>query len=67
MTFQKVLYATSVARSTVTPFDRIKLLPTWPVTTYLLLNGVWIVAGCVFFILAVFLFGRLEGNFAEEL
>jgi ABC-type polysaccharide/polyol phosphate export permease len=67
MTFQRVLFATEVANSTVKPFAPLKLLPSWPVSTYLLLNFGWILFGCVAMVVAVFIFGRLEGNFAEEL
>jgi ABC-2 type transport system permease protein len=67
MTFQRVLYATEVGLSTVAPHVALKLLPTWPVTTYLALNGALILIGAVAMVVAISIFGRLEGNFAEEL
>ncbi len=67
MTFQRVLYATQSAPSTAPPHKILTLLPTWPVSTYLLLNLAVIGFGCVLFLLAILVFGRLEGNFAEEL
>jgi ABC-2 type transport system permease protein len=73
MTFQKVLYARQIVVSTAptTPgghvYPLLKVLPSWPVSTYLILDFGWIAAGLVAMVFAVWVFGRLEGNFAEEL
>lgn len=67
LTFQRMFYATVRAKETVTPFTTTKFLPTWPVTTYMALNGALIVLGAIAFVVATLIFGRLEGNFAEEL
>jgi ABC-2 type transport system permease protein len=76
MTFQRVLYANEVVHAakgaSSTPghplqTGLIKALPTWPATTYLALNLALIAIGVVGMFVAVSIFGRLEGNFAEEL
>jgi ABC-2 type transport system permease protein len=43
------------------------VLPTWGLGTYAGMMGVVLAAGLVLFLLALIVFGRLEGNFAEEL
>lgn len=67
LTFQRVFYATQLAYPTTGPRVLTKYLPTWPVTTYLGLNLALIVIGLGAVVIAVMIFGRLEGNFAEEL
>jgi hypothetical protein len=42
-------------------------LPPWPWTTYALADGIILAVSVVLLILALMVFGRLEGNFAEEL
>ena len=74
MTFQKVLFNNNVVHSTIgtgppthLTYPVLKVLPTWPWTTYLELNLVLLAGGIVGMIVAITIFGRLEGNFAEEL
>jgi len=67
LTFQRVFYATQLAYPTSGPHVLTKYLPTWPMTTYLELNLALIVLGVIAMVVAVVIFGRLEGNFAEEL
>ncbi len=67
MTFQRVIYAQPTVRATSVPHVPYSVLPTWPTSTYLLLNLGVLAAGLVLFAIAITVFGRLEGNFAEEL
>jgi len=43
------------------------VLPTWSVGTYAGMMGIVLAVSAVLFLLALLVFGRLEGNFAEEL
>ena len=43
------------------------VLPTWAAATYAGLDGLILVGAAVLLVFAVWVFGRLEGNFAEEL
>ena len=43
------------------------ILPNWGVGTYAGLLGVVLAVSVGLFLLALIVFGRLEGNFAEEL
>lgn len=73
MTFQRVLYdrpglvkmAIKVAPGA--PPIRDRLLPPWPVSTYVWADGLVLLVSLVLFYLAMVVFGRLAGNFAEEL
>jgi ABC-2 type transport system permease protein len=66
LTFQRVFYPHLVITNTKTA--KIEALqPTWSVGTYALLDGIVLVVGAIAFVVAVGVFGRLEGNFAEEL
>jgi ABC-2 type transport system permease protein len=64
MTFQRAIYGTTqyTYQGTVT-----HVLPNWGVGTYASLLGVVLAASTGLFLLALIVFGRLEGNFAEEL
>jgi ABC-2 type transport system permease protein len=64
--FQRALYAHVVVTSTVlhTP---IHVLPAWGLLPYVELDVGVLAIGVVLFLLALVVFGRLEGNFAEEL
>ena len=66
MTFQRVVYAKTIAVNTIShqPFQ---ILPSWPATTYVWADGVVLAIGLVLFYVAMVVFGRLAGNFAEEL
>jgi ABC-2 type transport system permease protein len=71
LTFQRVLYPHLVVQSTnypKTPSPRfLQVLPTWSPLTYAGLDLVILAAGVLLMVFAVGVFGRLEGNFAEEL
>ena len=67
LTFQRVIYAKQVADSTVKPFAPEHLLPAWGPMTYVYLDATVLGASLVLFYLAMLVFGRLAGNFAEEL
>ena len=67
MTFQRVLYARPDVHSTIAPHPPIQLLPTWPAITYVWGDALVLAFGIVLFYVAMIVFGRLAGNFAEEL
>jgi len=67
MTFQRVLYNIPVGRLTVKPYQVARFLPPWSGSTYLVADLAVLGIGLVLFVLALVVFGRLEGNFAEEL
>ena len=64
MTFQRAIYG-----KTQYTYQGIvyHVLPNWGVGTYAALLGVVLAASVGLFLLALIVFGRLEGNFAEEL
>jgi ABC-2 type transport system permease protein len=65
LTFQHVLYRT---QSAYVPHVGVKqLLPNYPISWYLSSDLIVIAVSVVLFLLAMVVFGRLEGNFAEEL
>jgi ABC-2 type transport system permease protein len=71
LTFQRVLYPHLVVQSTnypQTPTPRyLAVLPTWGAATYVGLDLAILAFGALLLVFAVRVFGRLEGNFAEEL
>ena len=67
MTFQRVLYALVTAPSTVPPHPVEHLLPSWGWLTYLWADGAVLGVSLVLLYIALVVFGRLAGNFAEEL
>jgi ABC-2 type transport system permease protein len=71
MTFQRVLYNRmgAVRLTTSKPGHPLyaHLLPSWPATTYLWADAVVLAVAVVLFYVAMVVFGRLAGNFAEEL
>ncbi len=67
MTYQRVLYGRLTVRSTQPTHALLHILPHWPVTTYLWGDGVVLVFALALFYVAMVVFGRLAGNFAEEL
>jgi ABC-2 type transport system permease protein len=67
MTFQRVIYARQFAPSTLAPHALTQYLPSWGAGTYLELDLAVLAASLVLFYLAMVVFGRLAGNFAEEL
>jgi ABC-2 type transport system permease protein len=68
LSFQRALYGqttpTAIVNGKPTTFD---VLPTWGYGTYVLLDLGVLAASTVLFVVALAVFGRLEGNFAEEL
>ena len=68
MTFQRVIYnRPGEVPSTVAPHAPITVLPPWPATTYLWADAAVLAGALVLFYVAMVVFGRLAGNFAEEL
>jgi ABC-2 type transport system permease protein len=73
MTFQRVLYNKmgTVQLSTKTPtghhYNHAVLLPPWHAVTYLWADGLVLLVSVVLGYAAMVVFGRLAGNFAEEL
>jgi ABC-2 type transport system permease protein len=67
LTFQRVLYNIPVGHLTRQPYTLTRFLPPWPGSTYLWADLGVLAVGLVLFVLALVVFGRLEGNFAEEL
>jgi ABC-2 type transport system permease protein len=71
ITFQRAIYGVSDAKSTVVnpngTHSVIHLLPPWSPLGYAGICGIVLVVGIGLFLLAMIVFGRLEGNFAEEL
>ncbi len=65
LTFQRAIYGRSdVTTTSGTPLH---LLPPWSPLGYAGICGIVLVVGVGLFLLALVVFGRLEGNFAEEL
>ncbi len=68
MTFQRVLYnRPGLVRLTTVNHPMKQILPSWPPTTYLWADAIVLGVSLVLFYLAMVVFGRLAGNFAEEL
>lgn len=67
LTFQRVFYVATNVLSTAAPHAPLSILPTWPMSTYLYLNLGLLAIMIVLFLIAVTVFGRLEGNFESEL
>ncbi len=70
MTFQRAIYGVTqysyLPPGAKTP-TIYHVLPTWSVGTFALLLGAVLVVSIGLFFLSLIVFGRLEGNFAEEL
>ncbi len=67
LTSQRVLYAHPLVHLTTPSHPLYQLLPPWGVGTYVTMDLGLIALGIVAFLAALAVFGRLEGNFAEEL
>lgn len=68
MTFQRVLYNKMGKVQLTTPGSKpTQLLPAWHWVTYVWMDAAVLGVGMVLFYLAMVIFGRLSGNFAEEL
>ncbi|MFZ0667972.1 MAG: ABC transporter permease [Acidimicrobiales bacterium] len=68
MTFQRFFYAVDTPHSTIKPYAAIPVLPAAYTTSWYLFSDLAILGGSIIlFLIAMVVFGRLEGNFAEEL
>jgi ABC-2 type transport system permease protein len=71
LTFQRVFYPHLTVVSTNTPKGHppviLPVLPTWSPATYAGLDCLILAGATALLVFAVWVFGRLEGNFAEEL
>jgi len=68
MTYQRVLYAkTGLVPLTVPGHPKVQLLPSWSALTYVWADAAVLGLGIVLFFVGMNVFGRLAGNFAEEL
>jgi ABC-type polysaccharide/polyol phosphate export permease len=67
LTFQRAIYAQVTVKSTNTPSSTIDVLPHHGMLWYATLDVGVLAASAVLFLVALGIFGRLEGNFAEEL
>jgi ABC-2 type transport system permease protein len=68
MTFQRVLYnRPGWIHGATQAHTLIRVLPPWPATTYLWGDAIVLAVSLVLFYIAMVVFGRLAGNFAEEL
>jgi len=67
LTFQRTFYVSTDVHSVIAPHGLIHMLPKWAPSSFLYLNlGLLAVMGVVFLV-ALTIFGRLEGNFESEL
>jgi ABC-2 type transport system permease protein len=67
LTSQRVIYAQPTVQLTTPDHPTVQLLPSWSGWTYLAMDSILVVAGLALLWIALAVFGRLEGNFAEEL
>jgi ABC-2 type transport system permease protein len=67
MSFQRFFYAVQTPNDTIAPHAAIDVLPTYSVFWYLYSDLAVLGVSTVLFLIAMVVFGRLEGNFAEEL
>ena len=67
MTFQRVLYNRTGAVTLTNGVTHKHILPAWSTLTYVWADAAVLGAAAVLFYLARIVFGRLAGNFAEEL
>ncbi len=67
MTFQRVLYNITHAHSTVAPHGPLQVMSGYGTMWYLSSDLIVIGVSLALLLLALVVFGRLEGNFAEEL
>ncbi len=73
MTYQRVLYdfpglvTLTTKHAPGTPAPTAHLLPPWPASTYVWADAIVLGVSVVLFFGAMVVFGRLAGNFAEEL
>ena len=67
LSFQRALYGHATTYATVNGVKTtFSVLPTWGYSTYLLLDVAVLAISAVLFVIALGIFGRLEGNFARR-
>lgn len=67
LTFQRTFYVKTLVHSTIGSHQLIHMLPSWAPSSFLYLNCAMLVVMVGVFLLALVIFGRLEGNFESEL
>jgi len=67
LTFQRIIYVATTVKSTAVRGATLQILPSWPVSTYFYLNLAMMGVMVALFLVAITVFGRLEGNFESEL
>ena len=67
LTSQRVIYAHPVVQLTTPDHPTVELLPPWGGWSYLAMDSTLVLGGLALLWVALAVFGRLEGNFAEEL
>jgi ABC-2 type transport system permease protein len=67
ITFQRVFYVKTAVLSTVAPHPVLHILPTWTMSSFFYLNLTLLGLMAALFLIAISIFGRLEGNFESEL
>lgn len=67
LTFQRVLYGDVNVVANTPDHSLLTVLPHWSAGQFAALNGILIAIGIVLCLGAMSVFGRLQGNFAEEL
>ena len=74
LTFQRTFYVSTFVHSTVPTvvsgvksYPILKILPSWPMSTYFYLDLALLAIMVVVFLVAEVIFGRLQGNFESEL
>ena len=66
LTFQRVIYGSPIVNSTTTGLP-LHVLPSWSLSTFATMNVVILAVAIIGFLVALAIFGRLEGNFESEL
>ncbi|MFZ1062075.1 MAG: ABC transporter permease [Acidimicrobiales bacterium] len=67
MTFQRIFYVKTTVVSTNPPHPLVHILPTWSMSSFASMNLTLLAITVVLFLVALSIFGRLEGNFESEL
>jgi ABC-2 type transport system permease protein len=67
LTFQRTFYVNTAVHLTTGSHQLVNMLPVWTPSTFLLLNLAMLAVMVGLFLIALVIFGRLEGNFESEL
>jgi len=67
LTFQRTFYVNTLVHQTTGTHPLIHMLPSWAPSSFLYLNSAMLVVMIGLFLIALAIFGRLEGNFESEL